>query len=284
MAVNHSTPKGYSAARWKGLFPGLTYVEGATAVHRLHPLVKLTLLISFSLAVFAVSSAEGGIFLFTLLLGAYRLADLGLSFFIRKLRFIFVFGLLIFLVQIIWVRQGYPLLHLDLGVLHLTIWSQGFWGGLQMMLRFVNVIGSSYLFVMTTNPNQLAYALMQAGLPYRAGFMLITALRFIPLFHLELAQIRNAQMAKGIELDGISFRRLLRVVKYLLVPLVISVLSKVDALTVSMESRAFGLHRTRSYMVSQVLSRWDRLAIVVIPLVFLLLVMLFDGILLFRAA
>jgi len=59
------------------------------------------------------------------------------------------------------------------------------------MLRFLNIIGASYLFVATTDPNRLAYALMQAGLPYRYGFMLITALRFIPLFQLELAQVRN---------------------------------------------------------------------------------------------
>jgi energy-coupling factor transport system permease protein len=59
-------------------------------------------------------------------------------------------------------------------------------------------------------------------------------------------------------------------VKYLLVPLVISVLSKVDVLTISMESRAFGLYRTRSYMFSQPLTGKDKLAIAVTPVLFLI--------------
>lgn len=41
-------------------------------------------------------------------------------------------------------------------------------------------------------------------MPYRFGFMLITALRFIPVFQLELEQVKNAQMAKGIEMEGLS--------------------------------------------------------------------------------
>ena len=137
------------------------------------------------------------------------------------------------------------------------------------MLRFLNIIGSSYLFVATTDPNRLAYALMQAGLPYRFGFMLITALRFIPVFRLELAQVKNAQMAKGIDLEGLSPGKLFRAVRYLFVPLVISTLSRVDALTISMESRAFGLYPERTYLDSQALSAEDKLLILAMPLVFL---------------
>jgi energy-coupling factor transport system permease protein len=265
MGLRRSVFDYFPAAGLKGLFPGLTYVEGATPLHRMHPLVKLSLLICFSLAVFTAPSLAGGVTLCCLLLAAYWLTGLGPGFFARKLRFILIFCIMIFLVQVLWVKEGYLLWQYDLGRVHLTVWSGGLSGGLGIVLRFINVIGSSYLFVVTTDPNRLAYALMQAGLPYRVGFMLITALRFIPLFHLELAQVKNAQMAKGIELEGLSLRWLVRVVKYLMVPLVISVLSKVDSLTMSMESRAFGLYQRRSYMVSQVLSGKDKLALLGIP-------------------
>jgi energy-coupling factor transport system permease protein len=253
----------------KGFFPGLTYIGQRSLLHWVHPLVKLVMLFSFSLTVFAVPSIAGGIILFFLLLVFYSLAGLGLVFFSRKLRFILVFGFFIFLVQVLAVKAGALLWQLSLGPVCLSVWSEGFLGGLSMMLRFLNIIGSSYLFVATTDPNRLAYALMQAGLPYRFGFMLITALRFIPVFHLELAQVKNAQMAKGIELEGLSPRKLFRAVRYLLVPLVISALSKVDFLTISMESRAFGLYPDRTYLHSQILSRKDKLAIAAVPLFFL---------------
>ena len=254
----------------QGLFPGLIYVENDSLLQRIHPLVKLAWLICFSLTVFAVTSHIGEVSLFCMLLIFYALAGMGLAFFARKLRFILIFGLMIFLVQILAVREGVLLWQYHLGPVLLSVWSKGLQGGLSIMLRFVNIIGSSYLFVATTDPNRLAYSLMQMGLPYRFGFMLITALRFIPVFHLELEQVKNAQMAKGIEMEGVSPRRLLRAVRYLFVPLVISALSKVDSLTISMESRAFGLYPVRSYMNAQNLSRNDRTAIIIAPTAFLL--------------
>jgi energy-coupling factor transport system permease protein len=269
MFLNRGKHLNFPATNLKNLFPGLTYVAGYSALHRLHPLVKLVLLVCFTLAVFTVPSIHGGLVLFVLLLFSYHLAGLGTGFFVRKLRFIFIFGFLILLVQILWVKEGYLIWQFGLGRWHFAVWSGGLWGGLGIVLRFVNVIGSSYLFVSTTDPNRLAYALMKAGLPYRAGFMLITAMRFIPLFRMELALVKNAQMAKGIELEGLSPRWLLRVVKHLLVPLVISALSKVDFLTMSMESRAFGLYPTRSYMYAQTMSFKDKLVLAGTPLVLL---------------
>lgn len=253
----------------KGFFPGLTYVEKESPLHRLHPLVKLVWLICFSLTVFTVTSCAGETVLFASLLVFYALAGLGLAFFVRKLRFILIFGLLILLVQILAVKEGVLLWHYTLGSINLAVWSEGLLGGLSIMLRFVNIIGSSFLFVAITDPNRLAYSLMQVGLPYRFGFMLITALRFIPVFQMELEQVKNAQMAKGIEMEGLSPRKLLRMVRYLFMPLVISALSKVDSLTISMESRAFGLYPTRSYMDYQVLSRYDKVAIILFPFAFL---------------
>lgn len=269
-SLSRHTANRIAAKGLKSLFPGLSYTQGSTPLHKMHPLVKLLVLICFSLAVFALASVPGAVLLFLLLLNAYWLGGLGLAFFGRKLRFILFFGLMIFLVQVLWVKEGYLLWQLYLGKVHFTVWSEGFWGGLGIMLRFINVIGSSYLFVATTDPNRLAYALMQAGLPYRIGFMLITALRFIPLFHLELAQVKNAQMAKGIELEGLSPRKLMRMVRYLLMPLVISALSKVDILAISMEIRGFGLYPTRSYMTSQPLSGKDKIFMLLAPLLTLL--------------
>jgi energy-coupling factor transport system permease protein len=181
------------------------------------------------------------------LLAVYHCGGLGFGFFWRKLRVILVFGLMLFLVQAIFRTGGVLFVELDLGFTQLRIWSKGLAQGGVMALRFVNVIAASYAFVATTNPNEFALGLMQAGLPYRHGFMLIAALRFIPVFQHELGQIRAAQMAKGIDLRRLSPSKLLMVVRYLFMPLVVSALTKVDTLTVSMEGRAFGLYDERTY-------------------------------------
>jgi energy-coupling factor transport system permease protein len=246
MVRNHST----------GLFPGLAYIPDDTMVHRFHPLPKLLLLIAYAICVLAFSGVIPAALLFLLLLVLYGISGLGLSFFLRKLRMILIFGLMMLLVQVILVHQGHLLWdYTVLNLIRLQIWSEGLARGAMMMLRFINIIASSYLFVSTTDPNKLVYALMQAGLPYRHGFMLITSLRFIPIFNQELTIIKNAQMAKGIDLEGVLPKSMLRAVKYLLTPLVLSALNKVDYLSISMESRAFGLYKERSYLSEQVVKK-----------------------------
>mgnify|MGYP000920424749 CR=1 FL=1 len=251
------------------LYPGLTYVGTRSPLEQHHPLIKLIFLVSFSITAWALDSLSGQGILLGLLIASYALARLGPALLIRKLRFVFAFGFFIFLIQALALKGGILLARVSLGPISITLWSKGFLSGLRIMFRFINVIGSSYLFVTTTDPNRLAYALMQAGLPYRLGFALITALRFIPVFHLELEQIKNAQQAKGIDLEGLSPRQLLRAVRYLLLPLVISALGRVDSLTISMEGRAFGLYPSRTYLTTQPLTPKDKITLAAIPLCFI---------------
>lgn len=256
-------------------FPGLSYVPGQSFIHRMHPIAKVALLVCFSLVVFSLPSAlPGGIILLGLLI-AYQLTGLGMMFFWRKLRMILLFGFTMIVVQVLSVKEGYLIGQIPLYIVTIEVWSEGILGGLTMMFRFLNVIGFSYLFVSTTDPNSLAYGLMQAGLPYRYGFMLITSLRFIPVFQLELNQVRNAQMAKGIELAGLSFKKVLLSIRYLLIPLVLSALSKVDYLAISMEGRAFGLYTERSYLCRQTFTLWDWLTVLLSAIVFWIFYMLF---------
>jgi len=54
------------------------------------------------------------------------------------------------------------------------------------------------------------------------------------------------------------------IIRYLFVPLVVSALSKVDSLTISMESRAFGLYQKRTYREQRSFTRRDWLQAVLV--------------------
>ena len=105
MIFYHNVFQKRTASIIKGFCPELSYVENSSWVHRLHPLVKLVMLISFSLTVFAVPTCLGDLFS-SALCWFYGLAGLGLAFFYRKLRFIMVFGLFIFIIQVWWFRKA----------------------------------------------------------------------------------------------------------------------------------------------------------------------------------
>jgi energy-coupling factor transport system permease protein len=172
-----NSKSGYSISI-KGFLPGLTYMPAETPLHRLHPLIKLELLICYGLLVFALPHYLPGLCLFILLLVAYRATGMGLNFFWRKLRFIIIFGSLIFFVHLIFVHKGVLLWQSSLLGLSLEIWSVGLTDGLSLLFRFVNIISSSYLFVVTTDPNGLAYS-------HCLSFLEIDLL---PLHHLDLAR------------------------------------------------------------------------------------------------
>jgi energy-coupling factor transport system permease protein len=228
----------------------------SSRLQQVHPLCKLGVLVSFTVLTFAVRQPWHALVLFAVILGGYGLAGITLRGLLRRLRTILLFGLMIIIIQLIFHRGGQVLFTWEVGARQFSVYSEGVAAGVMMAFRFINVITASHLFVLTTDPNRLAHALMTVGLPYVHGFMLITALRFVPVFRYELGQIRVAQQAKGIRLDR-SLKGLYRGVRYLLLPVVVSALSKVDALTVSMEGRAFGLYPKRTFRSTQALHRWE---------------------------
>ena len=151
----------------------------------------------------------------------------------RRLFRIVVFAVFLFLAQLLLVRGQSVEARMASGML--------------MSLRFVNIVMASSLFVAATDPESLAYALMQAGLPYRYGYALVAALRFVPYLQEETATVLAAQAARGIGVDRPSLPGVYLRARYTFIPVTVAALSRVDSLAMSMEGRCFGLHAKRTF-------------------------------------
>jgi energy-coupling factor transport system permease protein len=221
----------------------IAYHPGASFLHRLHPLAKVAWLVFGTLIVFLIGSPWVVAAAVVLLLLGLRYAGVrprGL----RGMRLFASTAALLGVLQIIFVRSGEVLLQLG----PIAVSSDGLRSGVYVAARFLSVILLSYVFVLTTEPNDLAYGLMRAGLPYRFGFTLITALRMVPIFEQEGQIVYNAQLARGVRYDIRSPRRFLTLARQFFLPLLVSALGKVDVLAVSMEGRCFGKHRARTFL------------------------------------
>jgi energy-coupling factor transport system permease protein len=228
----------------------ITYQPGDSFLHRLHPLTKAAWLLYGTAFVFAVHSPWAVTGAVALLLLGFPVAGVRMGR-VRGTRLFVSTALLLGLLQVLFVREGAVLI--ELGPLVVT--TSGVERGMYVAGRFLGVILLSYLFVLTTEPNDLAYALMRAGLPYRYGFALITALRLVPTFEQEGQIVYNAQLARGVRYDVRSPRRFLTLARQFVLPLLVSALGKVDALAVSMEGRCFGKYPTRTFL-RQVRATW----------------------------
>jgi len=221
----------------------ITYQPGDSLLHRLHPLVKAAWLVLGTVLVFVVRSPWPVLGAVALLLSGFFLAGARLNQ-VRGTRLFITTALLLGLLQALFVHEGNTLLQVG----PLTITTGGLQAAGYVAGRFLAVILLSYLFVLTTEPNDLAYALMRAGLPYRYGFALITALRLVPTFEQEGQIVYNAQLARGLEYDVRSPRRFVALARQFLLPLLVSALGKVDSLSVSMEGRCFGKYAERTFL------------------------------------
>ncbi|MBN1138103.1 MAG: energy-coupling factor transporter transmembrane protein EcfT [Anaerolineae bacterium] len=234
----------------------ITYQPGHSILHRLHPLVKIGWLLFGTVLVFVVRSPWVVLAAVALLLLAFPLARLRLRQ-VRGTRLFITTALLLGLLQILFVHEGEILVRVG----QLAITAGGLRAAAYVAGRFLSVILLSYLFVLTTEPNDLAYALMRAGVPYRYGFALITALRLVPVFEQEGQTVYHAQLARGVEYDVRSPRRFVTLARQFFLPLLVSALGKVDALAVSMEGRCFGKYPTRTFVREVHATRLDGLAV-----------------------
>ena len=236
--------------------PRITHQPVHSILHRLHPLVKGAWMLFGTVLVFVIPDPWVVLTVLGLVLLAFPVAGVRLGQ-VRGTRLFATTALLLAVLQILFVRTG-PVL-VQIGPLAPTI--GGVKAGIYVAGRFLSVVCLSYLFVLTTDPNSLAYALMQAGLPYRYGFTLITALRLVPIFEQEGRIVYNAQLARGVQYDARSPRRFLTLARQFFLPLLVSALGKVDALAVSMEGRCFGKYPNRSFLSVVRVTRQDVLAI-----------------------
>lgn len=230
----------------------IAYRPGHSVLHRTHPLVKGAWLLFGTLLVFLVRSPWLVLVVLGMSLLAFPLSKLPLGE-VRGTRLFVGTALFLALLQVLFIHEGRTLLRI--GPFAAT--TGGVEAAVYVAGRFLTVILLSYLFVLTTDPSDLAYALMRAGLPYRYGFALITALRLAAVFEQEGQIVYQAQLARGVRYDVRSPRRFLTLARQFFLPLLVSALSKVNALAVSMEGRCFGKYPTRTFLEPNPFSRRD---------------------------
>lgn len=105
-------------------------------------------------------------------------------------------------------------------------------------LRLLTLMSVFFVFFRTTPPEDLGNALVKAGLPYEFGFIMSTALQFVPVISRKARNVIDAQRARGIPLEP-GFAAL-RHYPALFAPLLVQSFELADDLAEAMEARGFG--------------------------------------------
>ncbi len=241
----------------------LDYIQGTSPLHRLNPLTKL--LIAFLLCV-ACFICNNHIFVLGIIVLNLLLAlSAGKAVFKRSvnmLRALIKFSAFLFVIQILFVREGTVFLQLPF---HLVITDLGLSFSLLFVLRMFAATMPIGLMLSVTQMSDLSNVLVEkVGVPYKYTFALTTTLRFIPLFAQEMSGIMEAQTARGVEFDTKNFFKKIKLLMPLCVPLLIGSVRKIDGAAISTELRGFHLRTRDSGYKKYQFGRLDAAALVMI--------------------
>jgi len=227
------------------------YVERATFMHRLHPVVKIVhlfatlalVLLPYRPTLRDLASAAIWVALGACLWALGRVGVRQFGFLIKFLTAIFVF--LIVTQGLLYQSEGPVLIHIG----HLEFWGsdlgtvtvEGLFFGAVLSVRIIAAAMALPLLVTTTSASQLMATLRTLRLPPRLTFMFVSSLSFTHLVIQMWQNILEAQKLRGFDIEAMSvWQRARRAYVPVLTPLILLLFRKGNDLQVALESKGFG--------------------------------------------
>ena len=229
---------------------------GSTIIHNIDPRAKVAILFAISLLVVSLDNEKILFFLFVIPLSAYPAARLSANKY--WIAFIFIalglwgtiFSQALFYrewprtIVLTLIPQEFPVLGNITGGLH--VYKEGFLYGLIQGLRFSTMTASGLLLCWTTPPQKMLLGLVRLKIPYGIAFMVVTALRFLPILLAEIFTVIEVQRLRGF--NPLKIKNLFKGLMNTLLPVLANSVRRAGVLAASVESRAFRAYPDRTYL------------------------------------
>lgn len=222
------------------------YIEGASPLHRLNPLTKLTL----TLCLVLVDFFGPGYWLPTLL---YLLVLVPLSIwggvvapFLRTtVRLLLPLVAFLFVMQSLFYPGGRTVIF-ELWIFSVKL--EGVQFAYLTATRIITMVGSFLLLLFTTHPGALMADLNRRGVSPSLTYIIVSTLQIIPEMRTKANTIIDAQRARGLETGGSLLNRT-RALLPLVGPLVFGSLVDVEERAIALEARAFKAKRDKTSLI-----------------------------------
>ena len=232
------------------------YFPAESPIHRLDPRTKVIGGILYILCAFLCRGvAAFGVLLLSAVV-LILISRIPFRIVLRGIRPILFIMLFTMVVNLFLTAGETVLWELRWNFIHITIYKEGIYNAVFMMLRIVMLIlGTSIFMTYTTTPialtdgiELLLSPLKKIRVPVHEFAMMMTiTLRFIPTLMEETEKIIRAQKARGTDFESGGLIKRAKAMIPILVPLFVSSFRRADELATSMECRCYhgGDGRTR---------------------------------------
>ncbi|MDD1729692.1 MAG: energy-coupling factor transporter transmembrane protein EcfT [Methanospirillum sp.] len=225
----------------------LQYIPGNGILHRLNPVTKVVivvLIVAMSVLTPSVLFLAG-----LILVIAFGASVSGMHREISKqIPFLILLGVFLLLVTTLTIQGGttyFTLIPASVPVIGgmLQVTESGIGLGLLFTCRFIVMILSFHLFIVTTKPSELVTGLLAFHMPVDYILMFLIALRFIPSLQLEAMRIHEAQLSRGYN-PGTGVIGKVKSLRPIMIPLMANSLAKTQVLGLTLDMRGYRSKKT----------------------------------------
>ncbi|MBK5239890.1 energy-coupling factor transporter transmembrane protein EcfT [Clostridium sp.] len=229
-------------------------------IHRMDPRVKLIFIISFVMIPLLFTDIRYLLAIALILTPIWISASIDIKSILPLLIAILVFSItaVVFATFYNYNIPGQKILF-KLGPLIAT--DIGFISGLTLGFRSALPSLVVLILICTTDPAELAKAMMKMKMPLTVAFMMLAALRMFPMIAEEMSNISTAQTIRGIDKKG--FKGSFRAFKMAAFPLMINSLRRSRTMGLAIESKGFGKRAWKDYYQVFKLDKIDYTVLVV---------------------
>jgi len=143
------------------------------------------------------------------------------------------------------------------------------------LLKYASVVPFGILFLVTTNPSELASSLNSIGVNYKACYVLELTLRYFPDVARDFTSISQAQQARGLDMSKkTKLSQRFKNTVFIILPLIFSTLDRIELISNAMDLRGFGKNKKRTWYSKKELMRQDRMAILICAFIFVSSIMI----------
>jgi energy-coupling factor transport system permease protein len=217
----------------QGVNVSVTHVRGTSWLHRLSPISKLAWVVAIMAFAFA-SYTSWPLFVITIL-GGLAAISAGVGKALARILIVFapVTASMIVIQAIAPATCSTGcIVAVDLGPL--PIYANGISHGLSLVARVLSMEVVAITVLMTTHPSDLFSGFARLKVPYILNFMVSMTLQLIPVLQREVSVVLSAQRSRGMKSTGFGS------IVPSFVPVFAGAFERVQQLSISLESRAFG--------------------------------------------
>ena len=210
----------------------------------LDPRIKLLLLVGLSTAALAIRMPAALISLLFLTLLILLAGGVKSQVIWVKLRGLFGLVAMLFILQCLFSRSGEPFLTVR-GLTLVT--DTGYETAVLVSLRLLIVILGA-LVVAVGDTRDYLLAMTQCKLPYEIAFMVLAALRFLPMLREEAHDVLCAAQMRGMRIKKTGLKRKAGAYISIILPVVSGAIQRAGQLSIAMEARGFRAFPKRTSM------------------------------------